>query len=120
MICAALGAVAVGATVALAGLLHQDAPAETAEVAELLGGPPGYALPQEDPSATTTSTSTSPTTTVTSTTKAPAKPAPKPGGSGGSGRPGGMPSPVNTGPVPGTQFTVVNGDQTFSQSGQVI
>jgi hypothetical protein len=31
-----------------------------------------------------------------------------------------MPGPANTGPLPGTQFTVVNGDQTFSAGGQVI
>lgn len=118
MICAALGAVAVAATVALTGMLHQDpARSDDSEVVELLGGPPGFvAVPHEDPTATTTSTSASPTS-VTTTTKAAPKPAPKPGG---STRPGGMPGPANTGPVPGAALTVVNGDQTFSGSGQVI
>src|SRR2546421_5806723 len=119
MICAALGAVGVGAVVALTGLLQHDvAGSEPADEAELLGGPPGYALPHEDPAGTT---SASPTTTVATTTKAAPKPAPKPGGPGaGTARPGGMPSPANTGPLPGTQLTVVSGDQTFSGSDQVI
>lgn len=118
MLFAALGAVAVGATVALTGLLHQDpAKSDIEGVAELLGGPPGFVAVPHDETAAPTGSSASPTTTVATTTKAAPKPAPKPGG---SGRPGGMPGPANTGPVPGTQFAVVNGDQTFSATGQVI
>jgi hypothetical protein len=116
MLCAALGAVAVGGVVALTSLVPDPAP-ETSDVAELFGGPPGFGLPTDGPSTSASATSTTPPTSTSSAPPAsapPAKPAaPKP-------RPGGQPSAANTGVLPGTALTVVNGDQTFAGNGDVI
>lgn len=112
----------VGGIVALTGMLHHETAgsSDVADIADLSGGPPGIGLPLDDPSATTTSSAPTTTTTVATTTKATPKATPKPGTGGTPARPGGMPGAANTGPLPGTRFTIVNGDQTFSGSDQVI
>jgi hypothetical protein len=114
MVCAAAGAVAVGAVVALTGLSHQPAP-EPSDTAELLGGPPGYALGTTDPS----SSSAAPTTTTLTTTTTTSKPASSKK-SAPPARSGGAPAAGNTGVPSGTSLTVVTGNQTFSGSGDVI
>src|SRR5882672_3107861 len=104
MVCAALGAVAVGGVVALTGLSHRAAP-EPSDTAELLGGPPGYALGTIDPSSSSAAPTTSSTTTTTTTSAKPVttkkNPAPP--------RAGGAPQSGNTGVPSGTSLTVVSG-----------
>jgi hypothetical protein len=119
MLCAALGAVAVGGVVVLTSTTNQNED-QSDEVAGLVGGP-GLALSTEN---STTSTSTTTATSITSASSSASQPAaatpkpaqpPKP-----APRPGGMPQAGNTGPMPGVAFTVVNGDQTFSGTGDVV
>ncbi len=114
MLCAALGAVAVGALVALV-----RPASESTEVAELLGGPPGFGLPTDGPSTSASVTATTPPSSITSAPAA-STPPPKPAPPKPTPRPGGQPSAANTGVVPGTPLTVVNGDQTFSGNGEII
>jgi hypothetical protein len=115
MICAAAGALAVGAVVALSPLVREE-PGESPDLAELPGGPPGQVVAERTP--TTSSAAPTGTTTAVAST---ASPAPRPSTPGRpAGRPAGWPGPANTGVVPGTALTVVTGDQTFSGTGETI